>query len=171
MLKWFVYAYQTKDDNCIKAHDGKVPFSSLQFALDRCNEFIASRKHLDIDRDFARVWDHEWDQFLSHYYAIVHHNAVFTDSKEWSVSLFNASAKTTLRDVAKYWSDYNIDGVKNIWILKPGNKCRGRGIQLIKHLEDVTKIMNMKLKYVVQKYVGKGCRKMAGRYNVTRCYF
>lgn len=44
--------------------------------------------------------------------------------------------------------------MKNIWILKPGNKCRGRGIQLVKCISDVEKVTNLKVKYVVQKYIG-----------------
>lgn len=135
--------------------DGKVSHTALSFAIDRCNEYVASRKHLDIDREFRRIWDHEWDLFLSNYYLIVHHNNLLIDSKDWSTAMYNATAKSTLKEVAKFWPDYNIDGVKNIWILKPGNKCRGRGIQLIKQIEDVTKIMNLKLKYVIQKYIGK----------------
>lgn len=63
--------------------------------------------------------------------------------------------KSTLKDIRRYWPQYDIDGMKNIWILKPGNKCRGRGIQLVKHVADVEKIMNLKGKYVVQKYIGK----------------
>lgn len=147
--------YQSSNENCIKSIEGRVPHTALHFAIDRCNEFLASKKHLDIDRDFIRIWDHEWDQFLSSYYLIVHKNELFIDSKDFCTTMLNASAKTTLKEIAKFWPDYNIDGVKNIWILKPGNKCRGRGIQLIKYLEDVTKIMNLKVKYVVQKYIGK----------------
>lgn len=64
--------------------------------------------------------------------------------------------KSSLKDMSKYWPQFDIDGMKNIWILKPGNKCRGRGIQLVKNISSVDKIMGQKLKYVVQKYIGKG---------------
>lgn len=131
-----------------------MPFAALQFALDRCNESIASSRHMDIDRDFVRTWNHEWDEFLTNYYKIVHHHALFKESKEFSLNAFSVSAKTTLREIRRTWPDFHIDGVKNIWILKPGNKCRGRGIQLVRHIEDVAKIMSMKLKFVVQKYIG-----------------
>lgn len=155
LLKWFVNRYETEDEYAIKSPEGRIPHTALQFALDRCNDYIASQKHLDIDRDFVKVWNHEWDQFLSHYYLVVHGHAIFLDSNEWTVPLLNAAARTTLNEMAKYWPMMDVDGMKNIWILKPGNKCRGRGIQLVKHLEDVAKIMNAKLKYVVQKYIGK----------------
>lgn len=70
------------------------------------------------------------------------------------MSFFIGNVKSTLKDIYKYWPQYDIDGMKNIWILKPGNKCRGRGIQLIKRISDVEKVMNLKVKYVVQKYLG-----------------
>lgn len=51
-----------------------------------------------------------------------------------------------------------MDGIMNMWILKPGNKSRGRGIVLINKLEDVMAKVNQTGKpdtrYVVQKYIG-----------------
>lgn len=127
----------------------------MQFAIVRCNEFIASQKHLDIDTEPVKVWDHEWDQFLSQYYQIVHKNGRFVESKEHNVKILSATSKLVVRDFMKYSPQCYIDGVKNIWIIKPGNKCRGRGIQLVRTVEDVSKMMNLKVKYVVQKYIGK----------------
>lgn len=68
--------------------------------------------------------------------------------------IFKANVKSTLKDIHKCWPQFDIDGMKNIWILKPGNKCRGRGIQLVKRIIDVEKVMGLKAKYVVQKYIG-----------------
>lgn len=46
----------------------------------------------------------------------------------------------------------------NVWIMKPGNKSRGRGIVLLNKLEDVMTKMNPSTKtdtrYVIQKYIG-----------------
>jgi len=51
-----------------------------------------------------------------------------------------------------------MDGIMNMWILKPGNKSRGRGIMLMNKLEDVMAKVNPTGKpdarYVVQKYIG-----------------
>ncbi|KAK4879186.1 hypothetical protein RN001_007332 [Aquatica leii] len=155
LLKWLVSKYEKEDELSIIASDGAVSHTTLVFALNRCNEFIASQKHLDIDREIPQTWDHEWNEYLTNYYRIVHDHAVIHATKEWNLILFNAACKTTLVEIKKYMPMIDVDGIKNIWILKPGNKCRGRGIQLIKDVEDVAKIMNLKLKYVVQKYIEK----------------
>lgn len=50
----------------------------------------------------------------------------------------------------------------NVWIMKPGNKSRGRGIVLLNKLEDVMAKMNPSTKsdtrYVIQKYIGNRYR-------------
>ncbi|XP_018580240.1 tubulin glycylase 3A-like [Anoplophora glabripennis] len=154
LLKWFVEKYEKGSKRDIQSPEGKVPFSALQFAIDRCTDYIAIQKHIDIDKDFPRIWDHEWEQFLSNYYLIVHGNELFIEFTEPIQSAY-AKSKSSLKDMSKYWPQYDIDGMKNIWILKPGNKCRGRGIQLVKNISSVDKVMGQKLKYVVQKYIEK----------------
>lgn len=67
-------------------------------------------------------------------------------------------ASKILAIMAKYWPQVDIDGVLNIWIVKPGNKCRGRGIQLMNNIKDIIGLINIpaqKTRYVVQKYIGK----------------
>lgn len=58
----------------------------------------------------------------------------------------------------------------NVWIMKPGNKSRGRGIVLLNKLEDVMAKMNPSSKsdtrYVVQKYIGnRGPAKFSNKRN------
>lgn len=51
-----------------------------------------------------------------------------------------------------------MDGILSIWILKPGNRSRGRGIVLMNKIEDIIAKISPANKsdtrYVVQKYIG-----------------
>lgn len=68
-------------------------------------------------------------------------------------------ATKILTVMAKFWPQIDIDGVFNIWIVKPGNKCRGKGIMLMNNIKDIIGLINIpaaqKTRYVVQKYIGK----------------
>ncbi|KAJ8970665.1 hypothetical protein NQ314_001084 [Rhamnusium bicolor] len=94
MLKWFVQKYEKEDKFAIQSPEGKVPYSALQFAIERCNEYVAIQKHIDIDKDFTRIWDHEWTQFLSHYYMIVHENGFFIEFTDALTSTYGKLFKT-----------------------------------------------------------------------------
>ncbi len=83
-----------------------------------------------------------------------------------------------LQNVEQHWPQYHIDGTRNIWILKPGAKSRGRGMREKKsfffssgkdvkmrilgivvydRLDDILKLCSSTLtndrKFVVQKYI------------------
>lgn len=52
-----------------------------------------------------------------------------------------------------------IDGMRNIWIIKPGDKSLGKGIILKNSLSEILAKINQASKecmqYVVQKYIGE----------------
>ena len=62
-----------------------------------------------------------------------------------------------LEEYKKYSPQYNIDGYKNIWIVKPGALSRGRGIIVFDKIENILELNTSPLqrdgKYVVQKYI------------------
>lgn len=63
-----------------------------------------------------------------------------------------------MRLMIKYRPQHNIDGIRNIWILKPGDNSSGRGIVIKSSLVDILAKINQATKentvYVVQKYIG-----------------
>ncbi|XP_053691814.1 tubulin glycylase 3B [Sabethes cyaneus] len=68
-----------------------------------------------------------------------------------------AQVKKLVLEASKHFPDMKIDGVRNVWILKPGNRCRGQGIMIF---SDDRKLLdyvdsNSDMKYIAQKYIEK----------------
>ena len=65
-----------------------------------------------------------------------------------------------LEQMEKFCPQLTIDGHQNIWILKPGAKSRGRGIEVKSKLSDIlstasaSSVSQKDNKWVVQKYIG-----------------
>ncbi|XP_045777803.1 tubulin glycylase 3A-like isoform X4 [Maniola jurtina] len=159
VLKWLSITIKEKSELDLVNIHGKVPFSAVEFAISRLNEYIAFFTHKDIDDtedQSVHIWEHEWDQFLTHHYLLVHENAKFLEDKCTNLGNLERKAAKALTTMTKFWPQIDIDGVFNIWIVKPGNKCRGRGIQLMNNIKDIIGLINVpaqKTRYVVQKYI------------------
>ncbi|XP_076651420.1 tubulin glycylase 3A-like isoform X1 [Halictus rubicundus] len=156
LLKWLVDKINAEGENAVRSPTGTVPLKALEFAIKRCSDYISAQSHEDIDQETERVWAHQWDQFISWYYQIVHGQSLFIRNSVPFQKFFLA-AKHILKKMRKYCPQMDMDGVMNVWIMKPGNKSRGRGIMLLNKLEDVMAKMNPSNKqdtrYVVQKYI------------------
>ncbi|XP_050685517.1 tubulin glycylase 3A-like isoform X2 [Leptidea sinapis] len=159
LLKWLTNTLSPKGEIAVVSPQGKVPFSALDFAITRLNEYVSFYTHKDIDNieDQAQhIWEHEWDQFLTHHYLLVHENAKIAEDKTINIRQLERRASKVLATMINYWPQIEIDGVLNIWIVKPGNKCRGKGIQLMNNIKDIISLINIpaqKTRYVVQKYI------------------
>ncbi|XP_012541094.2 tubulin glycylase 3A isoform X2 [Monomorium pharaonis] len=156
LLKWLVDKANVEDEDAVRSPTGTVPLKALDFAIKRCSDYISVQSHEDIDQEAERVWSHQWDQFISWYYQIVRGQALFVRTNV-PFNKYILASKHILKKMRKYWPQIDMDGVMNMWILKPGNKSRGRGIVLMNKLEDVVAKINPTGKpdtrYVVQKYI------------------
>lgn len=156
LLKWLTNKISAEGENAVRSPTGTIPLKALEFAIKRCSDYISAQTHEDIDQETERVWAHQWDQFISWYYQVVHGQALFIRNNVPFQKYFLAS-KHVLKKIKKYCPQIDMDGVMNVWIMKPGNKSRGRGITLLNKLEDVMSKMNPSSKtdtrYVVQKYI------------------
>jgi len=133
----------------------KVLASTIEFALNKVNDFTLARDHEDIDISSdaqTETTDEQWTQFIEQFYLASHSN-VEIEGMEMYINRIDES----LKNVQNHWPQYHIDGTKNIWILKPGAKSRGRGIVVYDRLEDILKLCSSTLtkdgKFVVQKYI------------------
>lgn len=59
-----------------------------------------------------------------------------------------------LDDLKKQYPQFNLNGEKNIWIVKPAGSSRGRGIVLYKNLVEILDLCKQKeAQYIAQKYI------------------
>ncbi|XP_008205605.1 tubulin glycylase 3A isoform X1 [Nasonia vitripennis] len=157
LLKWLVDKTKLGGEEAVRSSGGSVPPRALDFAIARCSDLIGSKSHEDIDQELEKVWSHQWDQFITWYYKLLHGNALFI-ANTVPMNKYTQAARHLLKKAKKFWPQLDMDGTMNIWILKPGNKSRGRGIILINKLDDILAKVNPTNKstdarFVIQKYI------------------
>ncbi|XP_054472909.1 tubulin monoglycylase TTLL3-like [Anoplopoma fimbria] len=129
----------------------------INSALKVCQEFLESLEHRDIDIHLETpqtLTKEEWAEFINGYYLVVHEGAEMENSDH-----FVNCCKTMLQRLVKVSPQLDIDGIHNIWIIKPGAKSRGRGIKCAYRLDQILRLVNVdpnlmkEGKWVVQKYL------------------
>lgn len=158
LLRWVIESFEEKGSFSLISDDGRVPLSCVQFAQNRCKDYIDCCLHNDIDVEGdIKIWEHDWDVFLTHHYLLTHENAKFQMQDE-AFALIEAyvdAARRMLDKMKLLWPQYGLDGTLNIWIIKPGNKCRGRGIMLMNNIKQIISIVNPPVSATKSRYVGE----------------
>ncbi|XP_035913253.1 tubulin glycylase 3B [Anopheles stephensi] len=134
--------------------DGTLPTDVLTIAMNYLRYYLGCAQHEDIDHEefceplLTPENRHEMEQILAG-------EAQFGSIPGYEVLSLVAQVKKLVHEAAKIFPDMKIDGIRNMWILKPGNRCRGLGIMIFnddrKLLEHVDS--NPDVKYVAQKYI------------------
>ncbi|KAM8799637.1 tubulin monoglycylase TTLL3-like [Eudromia elegans] len=136
---------------------GRVPAQLLEEALRACGEHLRSLRHQDLDGEPGtppRPAGPCWERFLQGYYRLVHERAEL----EPSAALLERS-RAVLRRLAPLLPQLRMEGERNVWIVKPAAKSRGRGIVCLARLDEVLRLAEGAAppardgKWVVQKYV------------------
>lgn len=159
-VRWMVDKYSEGGFDAVFSPIGKIPFSAIDFAYKRCTEYVNCCQHNDIDiEDPPRIWDHDWDAFLHQQYQAANENGRILSDPHRIVENIIRTGNQMLENLQPYWPQHSLEGYQNLWIIKPANKCRGRGIQLMDNLKRILSVVNpsiaSKSRYVVQKYIGE----------------
>ncbi|XP_076664467.1 tubulin glycylase 3A isoform X2 [Andrena cerasifolii] len=158
LLKWFVQRMQD-DQDTVDLGQRTIPMSRLEFAIKRCEEFIACANHQNIDEDFVtELSEEEWNLFLDDYTAAVHNGGGIENTSEKSdeqLQKYYEAANSTLSKLKELDPQYELNGMRNIWILKPSELCCGTGISISHSLKDIFRKVKSRPKdyFIVQKYV------------------
>ncbi|XP_054407755.1 tubulin monoglycylase TTLL3 isoform X11 [Pongo abelii] len=138
-------------------------------ALCACEEYLSNLAHTDIDKDLEAplyLTPEGWSLFLQRYYQVVQSSPAqvpsFPHSQGAELRHLDTQVQRCediLQQLRAVVPQIDMEGDRNIWIVKPGAKSRGRGIMCMDHLEEMLKLVNgnsmvMKDgKWVVQKYI------------------
>ncbi|XP_041442990.1 tubulin monoglycylase TTLL3-like isoform X1 [Xenopus laevis] len=121
-----------------------VPEDIIVTALVACQFHLYDLTHEDED-DIICAGIVDRKHFISDYYQVMHHGAHIQNSDKYVDYCHQLLCK--LRRVNP---QLDIDGEKNIWISKPRNLSRGRGIRCRNDLKD---ICSLGREWVVEKYI------------------
>lgn len=69
-------------------------------------------------------------------------------------------SKMTLKNIEPFWPQLELEGCKNLWVVKPSAQFCGRGIRVMRNLEDIINHLDISAdnkvsRHIVQKYIGK----------------
>ncbi|XP_053775793.1 protein monoglycylase TTLL8 [Desmodus rotundus] len=122
-----------------------------------CQAYLGQLEHEDIDvsEDAAKdLTEDEWQELIQQYYSLVHGDAVIPDSRSHL-----SRCQALLNKISAVSPQTEIDGLRNIWIVKPAAKSRGRDIMCMDRVEEVLELVaadhlpTKDNRWVVQKYI------------------
>lgn len=108
LLRWFVQSVkdgeEDKDWDTLGVDNGQV-----EFALKRCEEYIADMKHESIDHLYPDVSEDEWNRFCDDYNSLLHKVSEIPSS----------SRSTSIQSGFKVWISFGIILFANLVALVP----------------------------------------------------
>ncbi|XP_067861383.1 protein monoglycylase TTLL8-like [Heptranchias perlo] len=136
--------------------DGQLSTELIETAIKVCEDFLQNLKHdeNDIEVDIPPTLSEiQWADLIEQYYCLIHNQVTIPGSHNYLINCQNI-----LNRLKSVNPQLEIDGIRNIWIVKPAAKSRGRGIKCVDRLDEFLKLEDFDYslvnpKWVVQKYI------------------
>ncbi|XP_059880003.1 protein monoglycylase TTLL8 [Delphinus delphis] len=128
----------------------------VDVACRACEAYLGRLEHEDIDlsEDATKdLTEDEWKDLTQQYYRLIHGEAFISNSRNYF-----SQCQALLKKITSVNPQTEIDGLRNIWIVKPAAKSRGRDIVCLNHVEEILELATdpppaKGNKWVVQKYI------------------
>ncbi|XP_027971436.1 protein monoglycylase TTLL8 [Eumetopias jubatus] len=122
-----------------------------------CQAYLGQLEHegIDVSEDSTRgLTEDEWKDLTEQYYSLLHGEAFISNSRNHF-----SQCQALLNKITSVNPQTEIDGLRNIWIIKPAAKSRGRDIVCMNRVEEILELVAADHlsakdnKWVVQKYI------------------
>ncbi|KAK3736202.1 hypothetical protein QZH41_011889, partial [Actinostola sp. cb2023] len=148
---------QDNDESPVEVvHTNVLPVKALTSSLEACREYLRRQDHLDVDDPINSkpvISEALWDEIINHSYELRQSHTIIARAFP-----FLRECQNVMNKLKEHMPQIDIDGQRNVWIVKPGAKSRGRGIMCMDRLEDILKLTGSIIgqkegRWVVQKYI------------------
>ncbi|CDS39932.1 protein monoglycylase ttll8 [Echinococcus multilocularis] len=132
--------------------EGITPTTAVAMALLVCEHFLHTKRRDGSEVPSLGFTDSQWESFLTCFYATHGRSSPFTKEEE-----ITRQSRRLCDSLKTYCPQFELDGQRNIWIVKPGSKSRGRGITCHSNIETILTVApsggSVDNRFVVQKYI------------------
>ncbi|OCT85856.1 hypothetical protein XELAEV_18024025mg [Xenopus laevis] len=119
-------------------HKQRVKSDIILKSIEICQTYLDKLQHKKIDQEETKPKPTEfWKDFLKDYSHVIHDGATIENAAHYATRCH--SLLHTLETVCP---QIDIEGERNIWIIKPGAKSQGRGIICKNNLEDIMSLLD-----------------------------
>ncbi|XP_064632572.1 tubulin monoglycylase TTLL3-like [Lineus longissimus] len=133
-----------------KKSGAQVDLAIIDQAIQQCERWLGLKAHLDIDHwdDPHRPSDSGWHQILRSCHRII----------SGLPTINNAASRVEECELMadrlrEHNAQFDMDGTRNVWIIKPGAQSQGKGILMSNNLDQMLKMSSDSAVKVVQKYI------------------
>ncbi|KAL5961114.1 Tubulin monoglycylase TTLL3 [Taenia solium] len=132
--------------------EGITPTTAISMALLVCEQFLHTKRRDGSEVPSLNFTESQWESFLTCFYATHGRSSPFTREEE-----ITRQCRRLCDSLKIYCPQFDLDGQRNIWIIKPGSKSRGRGITCHSSIETMLSVApsggTVDNRFVVQKYI------------------